>query len=84
MLKAKWENFNFDYKSEWRMISIKDIERVNHIIDRELSFLELQPNANQKSMRVNNWLFVQETFRKLCLERAIAEGIIKPKNGCQK
>lgn len=59
------------------MVPIKDIERVNSIIDRELSFLELQENANRKRMRIDNWLFVQETFRQLCLQLAKAEGLIK-------
>jgi hypothetical protein len=61
------------------MISIKDIEKVNSIIDKEVSFLK-----QQKSTRIENWLFVQEIFQKLCLEMAIAEGIIKPENGNQK
>jgi len=52
------------------MIPIKDIERVNKIIDRELAFLEIHA-------RIDNRVYVRETFRKLCIQTAEAEGLFK-------
>jgi len=59
------------------MIPIKDIERVYEIIDRELSFLELQPKANRRSSRIENWLFVRDRFQKVLMDCAKVEGIFK-------
>jgi len=62
------------------VISIRDIERVYEIIDRELSFIEIsQASAKRKQIATRNWLFVREQFRQLCLELAIKEGLIDSK-----
>lgn len=61
------------------MIPLSDIERFNEIVDREISLLELRDNMNKKLQErlIENWLFIKETFRKVCLDCAIAEGLIE-------
>lgn len=60
------------------MISIFEIEKVFEIIDRELAFIELRPmNENRKKIVMGNWLFVRDTFRKVCFQCAQCEGITK-------
>jgi len=67
------------------MIPVGDIERVYEIIDRELSFIELRPmNKERKKIVMGNWNFVREKFKRVCLDCAIAEGILKAEDGCQK
>lgn len=60
------------------MISIENIERVYQIIDREISLLEMRKNMNLKlkGQLIDNWLFIRDTFRRVCLDCAIAEGIV--------
>jgi len=60
------------------LIPIKDIEKVYELIDRELAFIELrQFNSSKKKEVMNNWLFIRDTFKEVCLQCAKAEGILK-------
>ncbi len=61
------------------MISIRDIEKVYEIIDREVTLAELRLTSNkrlQKSL-IADWLFMRDTFKKVCLCAVKAEGIFK-------
>jgi len=60
------------------LIPIHDIEKVFEIIDRELAFIELRPmNFNRKKIVMDNWLFIRDTFQKVCHDCAQCEGLIK-------
>lgn len=61
------------------MISIRDIEEVYAILDREVAFIESTHNLTEitKAKRIAKWEFVRESFRKVCLSACKAEGIFK-------
>lgn len=61
------------------MIPIAEIERFYAIVDREIAFLEMRDNMKKglQARLINNWLFIRETFRKVCFQCAQCEGIIK-------
>ena len=61
------------------MIPIAEIERFYAIVDREIALLEMRDNMKKElqARLINNWLFIRDTFRTVCRDCAIAEGIIK-------
>ncbi len=61
------------------MIPISEIEKFYAIVDREIALLEMRDNMKKElqARLINNWLFIRETFQKVCWDCAIAEGIIK-------
>ena len=59
------------------MISRDSIEKVLNIIDRELAFIDLRPmNRNRKQMIMDNWLYVRDTFKTVCIDCAKSEGLL--------
>jgi hypothetical protein len=54
------------------------IEKVFKILDREISFVEIKDMSPERQKAIlNNWNFIRDTFREICIHCAKCEGLMK-------